>query len=534
MGVPSFFRWLERKYPYTVNLWKNIQCDNFYLDLNSIIHPCAHPEGASPPESEEGIMDAVGETIDHLVDLVRPKRLIYIAIDGVAPRAKMIQQRARRFRTAKLAKEKSDLIAHVLSTMKHKNTAIEKKSHHFDSNSITPGTLFMYKLSNYLENYIQSRKRDHTLWEKLTVILSNSNVPGEGEHKIIQFIRDQQKRSDYDPEIRHVMYGADADLIMLGLSTHENFFTIIRESFSTKKCVFCEICHQAGHTLNQCKGIPTKVTKKDNKTRVTYLSVQLDQLRHCLKKELVGGDFKRRINDWIFLCFFVGNDFLPGIQGLSIQNGAIDDLVTVYNDREMYLTSRSGKVRIHQIKRLMEILSRWDKYHVKRKLRHEFYKEKFHRNTKTFKTDVTNHYIKGLCWVFNYYFVGCPSWDWYYPYLYAPFTSDFKYATRDKCTFHTNTRPVTPFEQLMYTLPPSSANLLPKVMGDLMTTQLSEFYPKDFDIDLNGKKHEWQGVVLLPFIDSKRLKSALKGKDESLSPIEEKRNSEQDPILFSP
>ena len=529
MGIPSFFRWLQIKYPLTVKSWRDVNCDNFYLDLNSIIHPCSHPEGQPQPENEEDIFKAICKAIDYLIMIVHPRRLIYLAIDGVAPKAKMNQQRARRFRSSKLAKEKLDRISHVISTMKGKKIDINAKTYHFDSNSITPGTLFMYNLSKCLEMYIKSRKRNHYLWQDLTVILSNSNVPGEGEHKIMQFIRNQQTKPNYNPNIRHVMYGADADLIMLGLSTHEKFFTIIREEFSLKKCIFCDICNQSGHTLENCKGKKTNIKPKE--TRLKYLSVDLDQLRKYLEKDLAPGDFKRRINDWIFLCFFVGNDFLPSIQELSIQKGAIDDLVLIYNNSGTYLI-HNNKIDIKQIKKLMLNISRFNNYHTKSRDRGDYYTKKFGNKSKPFKTDVINQYIKGLCWVLKYYFVGCPSWDWYFPYLYAPFASDFKYATRERCIFNKNTSPPTPFEQLMSTLPSSSAYLLPKDIGNLMETRLAYFYPKEFEIDLNGKKYEWQGVALLPFIDSKRLKHALKGKYKLLTSIEQERNSENTPMLF--
>ena len=71
-------------------------------------------------------------------------------------------------------------------------------------------------------------------------------ISGEGEHKIMDYIRRQRAQPDHDPNTHHVLCGADADLIMLGLATHEPHFTIIREEFKPNKPRPCDLCRQMG------------------------------------------------------------------------------------------------------------------------------------------------------------------------------------------------------------------------------------------------------------------------------------------------
>jgi 5'-3' exoribonuclease 2 len=110
----------------------------------------------------------------------------------------------------------------------------------------------MWNLSKALQHYVAERCNTHELWKNVTVIFSDSSVPGEGEHKVLDFIRSQRLAPGYDPNTRHCMYGADADLIMLGLSTHEPHFHIIREVFIDLKNSKCTMCGQNGHLVSTC------------------------------------------------------------------------------------------------------------------------------------------------------------------------------------------------------------------------------------------------------------------------------------------
>lgn len=160
-----------------------------------------------------------------------------MAVDGVAPRAKMNQQRSRRFRTAKEARE-------VREKAERKGEQLPDEKA-FDSNCITPGmcaqspcllsnliqtgTVFMAKLSEQLKYFVNKKITEDANWRECQVILSGHDVPGEGEHKIMEYIRKSRAQPDYNPNVRHCLYGLDADLIMLGLLSHDPHFCLLRE-----------------------------------------------------------------------------------------------------------------------------------------------------------------------------------------------------------------------------------------------------------------------------------------------------------------
>ena len=147
---------------------------------------------------------------------------------------------------------------------------------------------------------------------------------------------------------------------------------------------------------------------------------------------------------------------------------------------------------------------------------------------------LVKHYVEGLCWVLLYYYQGCASWTWYYPYHFAPFASDFQDISTFSISF-TKGAPFKPAEQLMGVLPAASRTLLPKPFQSLMVDEDStilDFYPEDFEIDMNGKKMLWQGVALLSFIDEARLLRAMEPLWEELSEEEKTRNEMGSDVLF--
>jgi 5'-3' exoribonuclease 2 len=178
----------------------------------------------------------------------------------------------------------------------------------------------MFKLAECLRYYIHERLNNDPGWKNISVILSDANVPGEGEHKIMDYIRRQRANPDHDPNTHHVLCGADADLIMLGLATHETYFTIIREEFRMNQPRPCEICAQYGHETKDCTGLArTKSGQHDEltsayvPTETNYIFLRIYVLREYLTKELTltnlpfKFDIERAIDDWVFMCFFVGN-----------------------------------------------------------------------------------------------------------------------------------------------------------------------------------------------------------------------------------
>lgn len=581
IGIPKMFRFLSERYPLIMQPLKEHQrFDQFYLDMNGIIHTCTHPDDAEIAMTDlDEMFERIFVFTDSLMRIVAPRKLMFLAVDGVAPRAKMNQQRSRRFRSAKDAER---TISEAIARGEEIPSGLP-----FDSNCITPGTDFMYQLSERFRAWIDMKMKTDPFWQQgCTVIFSGSEVPGEGEHKIMDFIREWKESKDYSPNIRHCMYGLDADLMMLGLVAHSPHFTLIREKMRFSRggsrrapqitgeesdadefqlleismlrdMLFLEFRRgddgitdaEAFNSRRRSRSrsrSPEPMSPSEMSRAVRENAPLADERIAGSKLRLIPA---RIVDDFVFMCMLVGNDFLPHLPHLNIDQGAIELMFRVY--RRLlpvwggYLTDRH---KLHP-GRLEQFLQRVCVFegqyfeqrartdgipeYASKKFREVYYREKFdldvHADDAAEKIEYLKRiYMEGLHWVLQYYHNGVSSWNWYYPQFYALLASDMT-DLKDVPVRFERGQPFEPLTQLMAVLPPESANFLPTPMAEMMTSDtspVSDFYPNEFTTDPNGKRNSWEAVVIVPFIDENRLLSAINNIDRSkeFTPEEHKRN----------
>ncbi|KAL5970272.1 5'-3 exoribonuclease 1 [Taenia solium] len=208
MGVPKFYRWISQRYPCINQILRPdevVLIDHLYLDLNGIIHSSSHCDDAdSDAYNEDTVFQTIANYVKHIICLIRPQKTIFLAVDGVAPRAKMTQQRARRFVGSKN-------LAAKLQKRRMKEPEFDENTV-FDPNVISPGTKFMENLHEYFKMFITEQIAADPLWRRVDVIYSGHDAPGEGEQKIREYMLYQRTLPQYRPNERHCLYGMDADL----------------------------------------------------------------------------------------------------------------------------------------------------------------------------------------------------------------------------------------------------------------------------------------------------------------------------------
>uniref|UniRef100_A0A4W3HZI6 5'-3' exoribonuclease 1 n=1 Tax=Callorhinchus milii TaxID=7868 RepID=A0A4W3HZI6_CALMI len=557
--------------------------------MNGIIHQCSHPndEDVHFRISEEKIFADIFHYVEVLFRIIKPKKTFFMAVDGVAPRAKMNQQRGRRFRSAKEAEEK-------IKKALEKGEKLPTEAR-FDSNCITPGTAFMARLQEQLKYFVNTKISTDRSWQGVVVYLSGHETPGEGEHKIMEFIRAEKLKPDHDPNTRHCLYGLDADLIILGLTSHEPNFSLLREEvrFGGKKSQrrIAAVEETTFHLLH------LSLMRE-------YIDYEFSPIRDKICFEF---DLERIIDDWILMGFLVGNDFIPHLPHLHINHDALPLLYKTYIDVLPTLggyINEGGTLNLEHFEKYLVKLSEFDREHFSevfvdlkwfeskvgtkylneaagiaaeearkckkknkvcltfsplyistsdsvpstiededdlfetefRQYKRVYYMSKMGVEVVSdeFLAQQAECYVQAIQWILHYYYHGVQSWSWYYPFHYAPYLSDIRNIRKLKIKFDIG-KPFKPFEQLLAVLPAASKDLLPKCYEYLMTDEESpiiEYYPPDFRTDLNGKAQEWEAVVLIPFIDERLLLDAMELRNKHLSEEEKQRNKHSECLMF--
>jgi len=531
MGIPSYFSYIVKNHIHIIQKFiKNkMNINNLYLDCNSIIYDAVRNIDLTTIKlndiTHQMICKKVISKIEEYISVISPDNNIMIAFDGVAPIAKLEQQRTRRYKS---------WYQNEVSKAIFKNA----KPDAWNTTAITPGTLFMKELNETIKKYF----KDPTQYNVKRLIISTSFDAGEGEHKIFQYIRNNAVEHS---ESHTVIYGLDADLIMLSI----NHLPI------------CKNIYLYRETPEFIKSIDNSLEPNES-----YL-MDIPELTNIITKDMNNGlDFvkeqqKNRIYDYIFLCFFLGNDFMPHFPAVNIRTGGIDKLLNAYKDtigKSTVDNLTDGKnIYWKNVRKMVQFLVEREEEYIQNEMKLRDKREKYHYPDDTpeqkytkfdaipnyerelekyinpfkkgwqhryykalFKIDIDDerrkqiaiNYLEGLEWTMKYYTEGCPNWNWHYKYNYPPLLEDLiKYIPYFETTFiKENTfTPVSPLVQLCYVLPKQSLNLLPEKLYKLLKNEHPEWYKNDCEFIWAFSKYFWESHVELPEIDIEELKQVV-------------------------
>ncbi|EAA22935.1 very similar to mouse Dhm1 and Dhm2-related, partial [Plasmodium yoelii yoelii] len=234
----------------------------------------------------------------------------------------------------------------------------------------------------------------------------------------------------------------------------------------------------------------------------TQIATYINKLK---KEKNIIFSINRVVDDIVFLSFLVGNDFLPHIPNIDINEGSMNEIFNSYifyiYKYSNYITYKD-KVHIERLKIVLKILSGQEfQYFKKRginenipeftdekKYKSYYYFHKFGVSDSKEIQQIVKKYIEGLFWNLHYYHFGCASWHWEYPYHYAPLCSDLLSFEKSDFFFEKG-KPYSAYTHLISVLPQKDKNLLPDPYKNVYAEdEVKSFFPDNVKIDPNGKK----------------------------------------------
>jgi 5'-3' exonuclease len=568
MGIPSYFSYIVKNHSDIIrklnkDTLKKIggKIDNLYLDSNSIIYDCfyqlvekytnanatnTNPTTSLPKEGiEQVLIKELCVTIETYIKQIRPVNKVIIAFDGVAPVAKLEQQRNRRYKSYFMRKLEQQ---YNQTQDKPKSNVIS-----WSTSNITPGTQFMNTMSDHINMYFNQHKTKELGLK--TIIVSSSKTEGEGEHKIFQYIRDYP---EYHKKTTTVVYGLDADLIMLTLNhlSVSNQLYLFRETPHFIR----QIDSSLDPNMTYMMDIPrlgTIIAEKLSGRNTISNKTKNNKKKQTPNTSLTNQDILHLVNDYILICFLLGNDFMPHFPGLNIRTNGIQHMMEAYTEtvgRFNYHLSKDGVIHWKNIRRFIGYLAEREdqyikkEYNIREKWERNNRNNRNNRNTKEnnsmqekllsiptkkrekekyidpskygwekryynvlFQIDIDDMRLKQICknflealeWTYKYYNTGCCDWRWHYHYNYPPLLKDLiKYIPYFDTEFVVEKPkfPVSPYTQLSYVLPRSSLNLLPPYIEKMLVKKHSKDWYNNLDITFEWSfcKYFWESHVCLP------------------------------------
>ena len=532
MGIPSYFSYIVKNHANIIKRFERntMQISNLYLDCNSIIYDAVHGINFNKLDDTDvnTIIRNVLCKIDEYIYLIKPSQFIFIAFDGVAPVAKLEQQRGRRYKS-------------LYQNQIMKNIFKDTKPDPWNTTAITPGTNFMAELNQRVKLYFNVPSK----YNVESIILSASDRFGEGEHKLFDFIRCNPKY--HTKEHNTVIYGLDADLIMLCI----NHLPI-----SSNIYLFRETPHFIKTINSQLEPNETYLMDIPELARIITLDMNNGQKLTTIQQD-------NRKYDYIFLCFFLGNDFMPHFPAVNIRTGGVDKMLNAYKatigDTDDNLTD--GRIIYwSKVKRLVAELASAEWRHLKtetklRERREENgnypedtpenifkkfealpnYQREVEKSINPFKSgwqaryykalfgiDIDNaykericrNYLEGLEWTMKYYTIGCADWRWCYKYSYPPLLEDLlRYIPeQDGFSYFPNNlkpNPVNELVQLCYVLPKQSLSMLPEKLHKTLLERHGEWYKSDCEFLWAYCRYFWESHVKLPEININELEALV-------------------------